>query len=210
MKKDNEIISKDDIAEIIWKHIYASCKYDWYSSNDNEYYPVEWAATEIYKLFNPTIQAKIKFKIYKGNVKPDYITPYEQAQRNVIYDLERKLEVYMHKVKRLENYIKNSEKQAKIRNESFITKLFECFKDINYITVNQCGLNLYKNEPNCINTCTVGNNDDTCRDTIYLGYNYSMKDFPIKSSRKFKNCKDCCYCNQKECGVRLYFRGDFL
>lgn len=207
MKKDNEIITKDDIAEIIWKHLFAACEYDWYSANDSEYYPVEWAATEIYKLFNPDKQAKIKFEIYKGNVKPDIITPYEQAQRNIIYELERKLEVYMHKVKMLEKHIKNSEEQAEIRNKSFISKLFDCFKNINYITVSQNGLNLYKEEPKCINAYIVSKEPN---DEIHLGYNFAMKNFPIKKCKKFKDCKDCCYGNQKECDVRLYFRGDFL
>ena len=64
MTEEQEI---NNIAEIIWKHIYASCKYDWYSSNDNEYYPVNWAATEIYKLFNPD-NTKVKLIINKNNI----------------------------------------------------------------------------------------------------------------------------------------------
>lgn len=205
--KDNKIISKDDIAEIIWKHIYSSCKYDWQSSNDNEYYPVDWAATEIYKLINPE-NTKVKLIIDKDNIKPSFTSPLEQEQGHIINELQRKLEFYIHKVKLLEKYIKNSEEQEEIKNKSFISKLFDCFKDINYITASQNGLNLYKEEPKCINAYIVSKEPN---DEIHLGYNFAMKNFPIKKCKKFKNCgNDCCYKNQKECGVRLYFRGDFL
>lgn len=77
--KNNKIILKDDIAEIIWKHIYSSCKYDWQSSNDNEYYPVDWAATEIYKLINPE-NTKVKLIIDKDNIKPSFISPLEEIK----------------------------------------------------------------------------------------------------------------------------------
>lgn len=204
---NKNVITKDDIAEIIWKHIYSSCEYDWYSSNDNEYYPVEWAATEIYKLINPD-NTKVKLIINKDNIKPSFISPLEQEQGRIINELQRKLEFYMHKVKLLEKHIKNSEEQEEIRNKSFISKLFDCFKNINYITVSQNGLNLYKEEPKCINAYIVSKEPD---DEIHLGYNFAMKNFPIKKCKKFKDCgNDCCYKNQKDCGVRLYFRGDFL
>lgn len=204
MTEEQEI---NNIAEIIWKHLFASCEYDWQSSNDNEYYPVEWAATDIYKLINPD-NTKVKLIINKNNIKPNFISPLEQEQGHIINELQRKLEFYMHRVKLLEKHIKNSEEQEEIRNKSFISKLFDCFKNINYITVSQNGLNLYKEEPKCINAWIVSKEPD---DEIHLGYNFAMKNFPIKKCKKFKDCgNDCYYKNQRDCGVRLYFRGDFL
>lgn len=109
--RDEEVI--DNIAEIIWYHIYKKEKFSLEVDNENKYWPIMFAAREIYqRVVNPP-KIKLEMKHYRGNIKPTLITPEEQVLRNVISNLEQKIEHYLLRIKQLENCPLREVKNAK-------------------------------------------------------------------------------------------------
>lgn len=200
--KEEDVIN--NIAEIIWFHLYKDRKYTLSYAKEDEYFPVMFAAKEIYQRINPP-HIKLEMKEYNDGIKPIFITPGEQILRNVIFNLEQKIEHYLLRIKQLENFF------AKQREK--IIKIFELFPRYNYIGISHFeGVGLYKKLPDCVNSVIVPEeNNEMKNDIKYLGHDFDPDDFPIMLSKPFKSCATCrAYKNQSDCNVRLYCRKDFV
>ena len=202
---NNEEETINNIAETIWYHIYKKEKFSLEVDNENKYWPIMFAAREIYqRIVNPP-HIKLEMKHYRGNIKPTVITPEEQVLRNIISNLEQKIEHYLLRIKQLESFFEEQRKE--------IVKIFELFPKYNYIGISHFeGVGLYKKLPDCCNSVIIPKeNNEMKGDIKYLGYDFDPDDFPVMLSKPFEACKDCrAYKNQSDCNVRLYCKKDFI